>query len=161
MKKWVIKQNYDELNTIVEVHHNPVLGTFTTYGIIQENPIMDTKRFLKVKIKSLAEEARIIRLEERRAKARGDYETLTSLYLHRTKDVRNEARATQLAYGFLKGRTRSEIESPSETFYLSYGEHELKARTGAIVKKYGSEDLSKEVNNWYTLGNTRSGIVQR
>jgi uncharacterized coiled-coil protein SlyX len=64
--------------------------------------------YLKVKIKSLAAEARIIRLEERRA-------TSTSLKCglaeHRRGVVRREARLSQLAYGFLRGRALAAIES--------------------------------------------------
>ncbi len=62
---------------------------------------------LKVKIKSLAAEARIIRLEELRSSG----VTRQSLYFHRVYDVRNEARWSQLAYAFLRGRDYSQIEA--------------------------------------------------
>jgi hypothetical protein len=83
--------------------------------------------FLKVKIKSLAEEARIIRHEEHRSKWRmhKDEETAITalewgrvhsedlrreLHLHRVCDVRQEARAAQLAYGYVRGRKYDELE---------------------------------------------------
>jgi len=65
---------------------------------------------LKVKIKSLAEEARIIRKEERKAVKKRDFLLREVLYQHRVYDVRQEARLSQLAYGFLRGRSYSEIE---------------------------------------------------
>lgn len=67
---------------------------------------------LKVKIKSLAEEARIIRKEEGRAKGRRvkpgeflgrDDELRLSLRYHRIVDVRIEQRASLIAYAFLRG----------------------------------------------------------
>lgn len=70
---------------------------------------MKTKiKQLKVKIKSLAVEARIIRLEEKRTKDPG---LKASLAIHRRWDVRNEARNSILAYGFLRGLPYNVIES--------------------------------------------------
>jgi hypothetical protein len=63
-------------------------------------------RLLKVKIKSLAAEARIIRLEEKRSNGRLRWE----LWQHRVEVVRKEARLSQLAYGFLRGKQYEQIE---------------------------------------------------
>lgn len=57
----------------------------------------------RVKIKSLADEARTIRGEERKACGRGDYPACNSLHYHRVMVVRAEARATFLAYAFCRG----------------------------------------------------------
>lgn len=96
-------------------------------------------KMLKVKIKSLAEEARIIRLEELRAKGRRksserrkdmgkgyvqanpdyavihgrDLPLLTELHQHRVCDVRQEQRASLLAYAFLRGKTLAACEPKS------------------------------------------------
>jgi hypothetical protein len=83
-------------------------------------------KMLKVKIKSLAEEARIIRLEELRAMPHSkprpregkngtaairpgllvekyaDPELQRSLWLHRTVDLRQEQRSALIAYAFLR-----------------------------------------------------------
>lgn len=64
--------------------------------------------YLKVKIKSLAEEAKIIRREENLAP---NEDVRVGLYLHRIGIVRDEARWSQLAYGFIRGLDYSEIES--------------------------------------------------
>ncbi len=72
---------------------------------------MDERIYLKVKLKSLAEEARIIRKETKRTKLRSIKD---GLYLHRTGIVRNEARHTLLAYGFLRGRTYHKIENKAK-----------------------------------------------
>ena len=68
--------------------------------------------FLRVKIRSLAEEAKIIRHEEAKcrrphAEPREPYEQLR---LHRTGEVRDEARSALLAYGLLRGRAYAQIE---------------------------------------------------
>ena len=64
---------------------------------------------LKIKIKSLAAEASIIRSEEERLRGRARAE----LVEHRCKEVRTAARHAQLAYGFLRGRPYHAIESRS------------------------------------------------
>ena len=76
---------------------------------------------LKIKNKSLAEEARIIRKEERKLKkmikhAREAKEknecisALAGIQFHRKWDVRHEQRATLLAIAFLKGKPYSSVE---------------------------------------------------
>lgn len=86
--------------------------------------------FLKVKLKSLAEEARIIRHEKRRAKARARWlrknasyradatdsaiwkasMVVNNLHKHNVQVVRKEQRASYLAYGFLRGMPYKRIE---------------------------------------------------
>ena len=73
---------------------------------------MDERIYLKVKIKSLAEEARIIRKETHRAK---NISIKNGLAEHRKGIVRFEARHTQLAYGFLRGLAYSQMESKTHT----------------------------------------------
>lgn len=88
----------------------------------------DRREQLKVKIKSLAEEARIIRLEEKRAKNdRARYE----LYWHRIDIVRKASRNALVAYGFINGRDYSAIETNPKT-EPNWKEVER------LVTKYGS-----------------------
>jgi hypothetical protein len=70
----------------------------------------DQRVCLKIKIKSLAAEAKIIRQEER--KNRGDRGAPKRQLLkdHRQGIVRNEQRHTLLAYGFIRGRALEQIE---------------------------------------------------
>lgn len=63
---------------------------------------------MKVKIKSLAEEARIIRREEKDPR---NIRLRSSLRGHRTWKIRRESRAALLAYGFLRGSSYNEMES--------------------------------------------------
>lgn len=120
------------------------------------------KTHLRVKIRSLAEEARIIRHEERRAlksatwartrqqpaelsAAEAEYD---SLHHHRTVDVRQEARAALLAYGFLRGRPYREIENSGPL----QAHHYVAGRVVGLVAKYGSApkaDASKAVAEWF------------
>lgn len=87
--------------------------------------IFDRRALLKVKIKSLAEESKIIHLEEQRNKY-----LRTEMHEHRVINVRRESRASQLAYGFIRGRAYTSIEegactSPNwvkvEAMVLKYG----------------------------------------
>lgn len=90
-----------------------------------------SKTYLKMKIVSLAAEARLIRREEKNWY--GPSETRTGLYLHRVLDVRREARAALLAYGFIRGRLYSSMEK--------VGNHPQKAvdfaRVLTLARKYG------------------------
>ncbi len=93
---------------------------------IQKTEIRDRRLFLKVKLKSLAAEAKIIRAMEGRHPA-----WRAELRSHRIFPVRREARHTLLAYGFLRGRTLHAIEAKSDH------PPDWKA-VAAMVKKYGA-----------------------
>jgi len=67
------------------------------------------KTYLKIKQKSLAAESRIIKQEERKWK--GDHPLRASLRQHRIYEVRVHSRSTNLAYGFLRGRTYLQVEN--------------------------------------------------
>ena len=89
---------------------------------------MDKRTYLKVKIKSLAAEAKIIRTEEKRARRPGLRRGLED---HRKGIVRTEARHTHLAYGFIRGREYHQMESST---------HETPnwEKVRKMVEKYGS-----------------------
>lgn len=72
--------------------------------------LRDKRAFLRVKLKSLAAEAKIIRLEE----ARNKY-LRHELSAHRRGTVRVAARNTLLAYAFLRGRTYKSVEPNAHT----------------------------------------------
>jgi hypothetical protein len=110
--------------------------------------------FLKVKIKSLVAEARIIRLEEKRnqetlkhAHIKAEAEVISKraslrdeLAKHRRYDIRNEARATYLVYGLLKGKTRKQIEGRATEELpqpMTQAEYNLRKRVGELLSKYG------------------------
>lgn len=103
------------------------------------------KSYLKIKVKSLAEEAKIIRFEERRvhrhwkaAVAHQDQseaiERIASealgLRQHRTVDVRKESRSAGLAYAILRGLPYSRVE-PAGSSVPNVG------RIAELVAKYG------------------------
>lgn len=98
-----------------------------------------SKVYLKIKIKSLAAEASMIRREEHLWKLR-DRELFFGLRSHRTWDVRREARAALLAYGFLRGRPYKKIEA------FTYDPPPF-GRVVALVKKYGAG--SEIVMDWF------------
>jgi len=105
----------------------------------------DQRAYLKVKIKSLAEEARIIRKEERQSKG----EKREGLYLHRVGTVRRAARHTLLAYGFLRGREYRQIEAKCETTPMWPEVFKMVAKYGLQdygwkIWKRGEQEASKE-----------------
>lgn len=113
--------------------------------------VVDRREMLKVKAKSLAAEARIIRNAEQRASG----VIRDELSFHRTVPLRSEARATALAYGFVKGRTYSQMEAISytppnwtkiKTMMTKYGQVAMtKIELEAFIKKMESEWVKAEV----------------
>ncbi len=112
---------------------------------------------LKIKIKSLAAEARFIRIEELKARkmARANAahqqpkesqvasDFRHSLHTHRTQVVRPEARSSQLAYGFLRGRKYSQLESSVRPD----NPPNLKAIT-SMVERFGGDAAADKVKEW-------------
>lgn len=105
------------------------------------------KVYLKIKIKSLAAEASIIRQEERKyGKESAEFK---GLKLHRIREVRSESRSAQLAYGFLNGKKYRQLENKSHT------DPDI-GRIVDLVYKYGSynhrkiskQDIAAEIMNW-------------
>lgn len=97
-------------------------------------------RHLRVKIKSLAEEARIIRHEERQTRGREKW----NLQYHRKTVVRPEARASLLAYCLLRGRTYETIEQSPHT-------NPDWSKVSRMVAKYGScstDAADRRVKEW-------------
>lgn len=111
---------------------------------------------LKVKIKSLAAEARIIRLEETKAILKGHQSEARKKYRDdtlygllrghrvfeykdgRRSDLRTEQRSALLAYGYLRGREYKAVETPRKK--TSHG-YTLNApdwkRVLELVNKFG------------------------
>jgi hypothetical protein len=67
--------------------------------------------YIKVKILSLAAEAKIIRKQEQKARSHGNRSLRIGLADHRRGIVRHEARHAQLAYGFLRGMPYKKMEA--------------------------------------------------
>lgn len=88
---------------------------------------------LKVKIKHLAEEARIIRKEANAQYAAGNYQKGNDLTNHRKIVVRREARATLIAYQTIRGILYDSYEGNAKS------EPDWKA-VERMVKKYGAEE---------------------
>lgn len=112
--------------------------------------------YLKVKVKSLAVESRIIRQEEIKAKRAykwnrdhdGNPEKFNrlreGLYEHRVGSLRNESRISHLAYGFLKKVSYKAMENKC-------GTDPDWDRIARLIKKYGEEDnriLMQKFSAW-------------
>lgn len=94
--------------------------------------------YLKVKIKSLAVEARIIRKEEQKPQ---NHEVREELHLHRTYDVRREARSALLAYACLRNMPYSRIE------FAAISIPDWK-RIERLIEKYGNKEASASYFQW-------------
>lgn len=93
---------------------------------------------LKIKLKHLAEEARIIRREADKQYALGNYQKGNDLTNHRKGVVRREARATLLAYQYLRGIPYAACEASPKT------EPDW-SRVKSMVKKYGQTEIDPTV----------------
>lgn len=129
--------------------------------------------YLKVKIKSLAEEAKIIRKEENKAQrnynwlkkrsTRTDeysnqevikvFRLCYELYHHRKSPVGTEARYALIAYGYLRGRKYSQIEQPKKKISVNkYTDPKVgkvylddaAARSFKLINKYGPKKITFE-----------------
>lgn len=117
------------------------------------------QRKLRVKVKSLAEESKIIRREAAKIKVRhhedgnpmiDDLVEKNGLLEHRVNDVRKEARDAQLAYALLRGRTYGEVEE-------KYYEQPRWENILRIAKKFGgnNSEIDRNFSAFYCEGRTR------
>ncbi len=132
---------------------------------------------LKIKIKSLAAEATIIRGDERKhlnaareaekanrpakldAFGRKPYQisrdTYGSLRHHRVFDIRIEQRATLIAYGYLRGRAYRQIEQSPHWLKAPYCRPGPDwARVTAMIVKYAGGDkkvIFEQLKEWRKL----------
>jgi hypothetical protein len=97
----------------------------------KNSKIIDRREQLRVKLKSLAAEAKLIRLEERRIR---HGQLREELYLHRIHVVRTAARDAHVAYGLIRGRTYGQIEP------LCYSAPNWDA-VEKMVCKFGSQEM--------------------
>ncbi len=100
------------------------------------------KLSLKVKIKSLASEAKIIRAEEEKIVAGNSLywtRARSCLREHRINEVRKEARAALIAYAMIRGKPYHSVEQPKSK------QLDVKA-VQRIVDKFGTRGMS--VADW-------------
>ena len=108
-----------------------------------------TKTYLRIKILSLAAEAKIIRAEEAKwimKDGKRNHPIRLGLKQHRKFDVRNEQRSALLAYAFLRGRRYKQLEAKCYT-------KPNWDRVRDLVTKYGTNPDRGQVNDqlrvWY------------
>jgi len=119
---------------------------------------------LKIKEKSLALEARIIRREEQKAKksarwhrARQEEEkakefegTRKTLYEHRIDVVRFECRATNLARAYIKGTPYRNVERTTRASALMQGF--MVKRVQRLVNKYHNTAITpSQIHMWFNI----------
>lgn len=105
------------------------------------------KAYLKIKVVSLAAEAKLIRREESKMKRRRSErarDAFIGLRQHRINVVRPEARAACLAYAFLRGRPYRQVER------VSYSLPDW-TKVAKLVERYGDgdrRDLARSFEAW-------------
>jgi hypothetical protein len=102
--------------------------------------------FLKVKIKSLAAEAAIIRKEEQKRPKIGMTGTRFELQQHRRYIVRDEARSAQLAYGFLRGKPYRSMEAKTWVGPDRVRIAEIAIKFGYLNKKEAVQQITDWLN---------------
>lgn len=125
---------------------------------------------MKVRIKELAQEAKYIRHEETKIKSKQKIvnwcyawgkpriepddisQDFLKLRSHRTHEVREAARAAQLAYGFLRGIPYLEIEckrkQEKEWLFKNRITPEIKRLAKKFGNLYGKESYDEEIDKW-------------
>jgi len=107
----------------------------------------DNLTLLKIRNKSLAAEAAIVRLEHKKAKAQGCEDRCNKLNRHRKVVVRRAARRGLLAYAFLRGRPYTSIEMLGSI--KSTTQHVALAKgVWKVVKRFGGAGREEEVGAW-------------
>lgn len=112
---------------------------------------MDKRKFLKIKLKSLMAESKIIRKEEGRTR---DPFLREEMHRHRVLDLRVETRATHLAYAMLRGVPYNRIENrqPADRLRSRQTPSIDGKRVAAMLRKYGDPHLSnatgQTVSTW-------------
>ncbi len=116
---------------------------------------------LKIKLKSLAAEAKIIRHEEQK---RPQHKLREEMYLHRIHVVRVAARETAIAYGLLRGRTIEQIEKPNSKPYNKASVEKMLVKYGPIPESARSSTVEQSPLKGLAEGSTPSGratLLQR
>lgn len=105
-------------------------------------------------MKELGKEATFIRHEENKIRKKQKItddprsQEFWKLRSHRTNEVRNAARAAQLAYAFLREVPYRKVEPTCLTpDYLMF---RIKDEVKRLVAKFGSLELKSEVDKWFT-----------
>jgi hypothetical protein len=107
--------------------------------------INDERHLLKVKIKHLAAEARIIREEERQHSGMKKW----GLQNHRKTTVRQAARQTQFAYAVIRGRTLERTAGKYGTKISPIQRLADERAVNKMVIKYGDSDVTYNTEAWF------------
>jgi hypothetical protein len=118
-------------------------------------------KFLKIKIKYMANEAQIIRFEENKTKKEYRYlsakqgreaeyqralQEFWDMRRHRTFDLRCEARSTLVAYGFIRGKSYATVENAGVDNPPDWG------KVLGMITKYGTIkdrlEATKALKKW-------------
>ena len=101
---------------------------------------------LKIKVKALAAESRFIRNAVR--KARPGSQEQAVMHAHRTGTVRDESRATFLAYAYLRYKKLCAVER-YWPLMPDYEHSVIASRAAEIIRGYGTEEALAGFEAWF------------
>ncbi|MCH9735849.1 MAG: hypothetical protein K0U78_15075 [Actinomycetia bacterium] len=101
--------------------------------------------FLKIKLKNLAEESRIIRQKEKKLRGPNWGSKSNFFREHRVRVVRHEARHSHVIYGYLRGLEYKQIESNPKTELDS---KTLKRILKSFSRSYEAKSHFGVLENW-------------
>ncbi len=154
---------------IVAIKENKMTPEISVYKWLSPN-----LNFLRIKLKSLASESRIIRYDELKLRRKICtmgvlYKSFATLYptypelienlkstqqqigVHRRLDVRRESRASYLAYGYIRGIPYAKIERSSYTAPDLNRVVDLIYRFGNENKKLQKKEIHEQVKDWVSV----------
>ncbi len=136
-----------DMNAAVEAPHNILLIPHGINYVNLEEHVMEHSTELKIKVKHLAAEAKIIREEEQKLSGMEKW----NLQHHRKTTVRDAARRSQFAYAIVRGKT---LDSTARGYAPdSLKRMRDKESVKKMVRKYGNPsmqlDHEKLVEDWF------------
>jgi hypothetical protein len=107
--------------------------------------INDERHLLKVRVKHLAAEAKIIRQEENQHHGMSKWK----MQNHRKTTLRDAARRVQFAYAIVRGKTRERTAGTYGTKVHSLKRFQDQEAVSKLVEKYGDPDCRYDVKAWF------------
>ena len=144
-RKWIIKSGAFGANYLADMQAK---GWEIKHVAPKGRPGMSAEERAEYKAGKWAHIARI-----RKLNPRYDESARYSLWLHRTDDVRNEARATNLAIAYMKGVPYSVVETPSKNPNKAFQRRPDAKKIWKLVTRYplrndeSTEDM-KYLEDW-------------
>lgn len=144
-------QRQEKCHEVMRPRSSDLFGLLSNTSLTQLENTMKRNIELRIKIKSLAAESKIIRAEELKLKklGQGNSWQRESIYRHRIGTVRYHSRMALLTYQYLRGIPYAACEKPRAENALS--KSDIKEIT-AQAKRFGDTSMAKltpkDIEKW-------------